>query len=73
MTINNTVSTFNPETVREAYAQEIVDGMDYKTMERFVYDTLCDNLTSYSNEQLKTEIVECYGEEWFASLITNNN
>jgi hypothetical protein len=30
------------------------------------YDTLVGNLTDYTNEQLATEIVESYGEEWFA-------
>ena len=30
-----------------------------------VYDTLVENLTDYTNEQLATEIVESYGEEWF--------
>jgi hypothetical protein len=40
--------------------------MDSKSMERFVYDTLVENLTDYTNEELATEIVEGYGEEWFA-------
>jgi hypothetical protein len=48
-----------------AYAQTILDGMDNKSMEQFVYDILVENLTDYTNEQLATEIVENYGEKWF--------
>jgi hypothetical protein len=40
------------------YAQQILDGMDMKTMECFVYDTLKDNLSSYSDEELIVEITE---------------
>ena len=54
------------DSVIDSYAQTILDGMDSKSMERFVYDTLVENLTDYTNEELATEIVEGYGEEWFA-------
>jgi hypothetical protein len=40
------------------YAQQILDGMDMKTMECFVYDTLKDNLSSYSDEELIEEVKE---------------
>ena len=54
------------DSVIDSYAQTILDGMDIRSMERFVYDTLVENLTDYTNEELATEIVEGYGEEWFA-------
>ena len=53
------------DSVIDSYAQTILDGMDNESMERFVYDTLVENLTDYTNEELATEIVESYGEEWF--------
>jgi hypothetical protein len=40
------------------YAQQILDGMDMKTMECFVYDTLMENLMSYSDEELIEEVKE---------------
>lgn len=40
------------------YAQQILDGMDMKTMECFVYDTLVSNLSSYSYEELIEEVRE---------------
>ena len=53
------------DSVIDSYAQTILDGMDNKSMERFVYDTLVENLTGYTNEELVTEIVEGYGNDWF--------
>ncbi len=53
------------DSVIDSYAQTILDGMDNKSMERFVYDTLVENLTDYTNEELATEIVEGYGDDWF--------
>ena len=50
--------TFNREQLVQDYAQEILDGMDMKTMECFVYDTLVDNLSSYSDDQLIEEVTE---------------
>jgi hypothetical protein len=54
------------DSVIDSYAQTILDGMDNKSMERFVYDTLVENLTDYTNQELATEIVEGYGDDWFA-------
>lgn len=39
-----------------------MDSMDMKTMECFVIDTLVDNLNSYSDEDLISEIKEFYPE-----------
>jgi hypothetical protein len=50
--------TINREQLIADYAQQILDGMDMKTMECFVYDTLKDNLSSYSDEELIAEITE---------------
>jgi hypothetical protein len=54
------------DTIVDAYAQQVLDGMDSKTMERLIYDMLVDNLQSYNDEELVTEIVENYGDDWFA-------
>jgi hypothetical protein len=50
--------TFDRDSLISDYAQEILDGMDMKTMECFVYDTLRDNLSSYSDEELIAEVTE---------------
>jgi hypothetical protein len=48
----------NREQLIADYAQQIMDGMDMKTMECFVYDTLVENLSAYSDEQLVEEVAE---------------
>lgn len=48
--------------LQESYIQQLVDGMDWKTMEQFVYDSLNENLDKYTDEELKTEITDYYPE-----------
>jgi len=52
----------NRTQLQESYIQQVIDSMDYKTMERFVYDNLQDNLQGYSDEQLIAEVEEYYPE-----------
>ena len=49
---------FNRDQLIEDYVQRLIEGMDYKTMERLVYDALNDNLLDYTDEQLITEVEE---------------
>ena len=46
----------------EDYVQQMIESMDYKTMERFVYDTMVENLTDYTDEELLTEVTDYYPE-----------
>jgi hypothetical protein len=52
----------NRTELQESYIQQLIEGMDYKTMERFVYDTLEENLTNYTDEELITEVTDYYPE-----------
>jgi len=71
----------NRQELQETYIQQLIEGMDYKTMERFVYDTLEENLTNYTDEELITEVTDYYPElieetNWcsrFATLLLINN
>ena len=54
--------SFNREQLVEDYIQQLIEGMDYKTMECLVYDTLKDNLADYTDEQLITEVTDYYPE-----------
>jgi hypothetical protein len=56
--------TFDRAQLIEDYIEQIIEGMDYRTMERFVYDTLAENFTDYSDEQLITEVAEYNPELW---------
>ena len=39
----------------ESYAQFILDGMDYKTLEVFAFETLVDNLIKITNHQRNSQ------------------
>jgi len=66
---NVKVWTDNFSTIVERYAEQIMDSMDMKTMEQFVFDTLVENLNNYTPEELETEISESYGLEIIEDLI----
>jgi aminoglycoside phosphotransferase family enzyme len=47
----------------EKYAEFVMDSMDMKTMEQFVFDSLYESFSTYDEDQLIDEIRECYGDE----------
>jgi hypothetical protein len=57
--------TFNRDQLVEDYVQQMIESMDYKTMERFVYDTMVENLTDYTDEELITEVTDT--NSWYNS------
>ena len=57
-----TETIMNKADLIDAYAQQLLDSMDMKTMERFVYDTIVENLTDYTDEELITEVTDYYPE-----------
>ena len=68
--MNNNIKSWAEEgNLVEKYAEYVMETMDMKTMEQFVFDTLVENLNTYTEDEIITEIVENYGEEWF----TDNN
>jgi len=62
LTLTETPMTFDRAQLIEDYVQQMIEGMDYKTMECFVYDTMVENLTDYTDEQLITEVTDYYPE-----------
>ena len=52
----------NKADLIDAYAQQILDSMDMKTLEQFAYDCLVNNLHDYTEDQLITEVSETYPE-----------
>ena len=63
MTNNAKVWTDNFSELVEKYAEHVMDSMDMKTMEQFVFDTLVENLNNYSESELINEIRDVFGEE----------
>jgi hypothetical protein len=68
MTNNAKTWTDDFSTLVEKYAEFVMDGMDYKTMEQFVFDTLVANYNEYSEEELIDEIREYYDDEVLESF-----
>ena len=54
----------------EQYCELVVDNMDYKTMERYVLETMTDYFTKLSLIEIKEEI-DNYDEELFDELVDN--
>lgn len=50
------------DKLQEALIQNIIDGMDWKTMEQFVYDSLDGNFDDYTLPELITEAEDYYPE-----------
>jgi len=48
------------EKIQDSYIEAIIDGMDHKMMYHYVRDNLMDHLKEYTDEELKTEIMEYY-------------
>jgi len=63
MTNNAYTWTDNFSELCEKYAEHVMDSMDMKTMEQFVFDTLYECYSTYDEEQLINEIRELYGDE----------
>jgi len=53
------------------YSQLIVDSMDYKSLEQFVYDTLENDFNKLSNSELQDEIKYSFDEEILDELVDN--
>ena len=53
------------------YSQLVVDSMDYKDLERFVYNTLEDDFIALSNSELQDEIKYSFDEEILEELVDN--
>ena len=55
-------NTMNRDQLQNDYIESIIDGMDHKSMYQFVYDTIEQNLETYSDEELVTEVKDYYPE-----------
>ena len=56
------------DQLKSDYAQMIVDGMDMNTLITFAVEAIEQNLKDYNVDELKGEIIECYGEETWEGL-----
>ena len=50
----------NRQELLETYIEEIIDGMDHKSMYQYVWDNLYDHLNKYDEEELIEEVKDYY-------------
>ena len=54
------------EELKQRYAEMIVEGMDMDTLITLAVESIEQNLKDYNMEDIKEEIIDCYGAEtWF--------
>ena len=58
------------DQLQNDYIESIIDGMDHKDLWQFVYDTMEQNLETYSDEELVTEVKDYYPHLLEPSIIT---
>jgi len=54
--------------VKDQYAQLILDHMDYKDMERLLFDVVRGDMETANEEELKAEIIDFYGDNQWQEL-----
>ena len=52
----------NRQELQRQLIQNVIEGMDFKTMWSVLYDFMDDSYNKYSNEELEVEINEYYPE-----------
>ena len=52
----------NKAELIDAYAQQVLENMDMKTLEQYAYDMLVQCFNDYTEEELITEVSDHYPE-----------
>jgi len=72
MTTSTLLTNMNDEQLdklRDNYAYHIVDGMDMDTLITFAVETIAQNMETWTEEEVKEEIVDLYDEETLNDLL----
>ena len=56
------------DQIKRSYAEMIVEGMDMKLLIEFAEDSIVENIKNYEMEDIREEIVDCYGEDIWENL-----
>ena len=54
------------------YAEMIIEGMDYKTMEMMVYDVIMESFELFTEDEMKEEVLSHYDEDILTGVIAGN-
>ena len=73
MTASTFLTNMNDEQLdklKDNYAYLIVDGMDMDSLITFAVETVAHNLETWTEEEVKGEILDHYGEETLNDLLS---
>jgi hypothetical protein len=59
------------DQLKNDYAEMIVEGMDMNDLIRLGVESIEQNLKDYDMEDLKEEIIDCYGEETWTDMLSS--
>ena len=59
------------DQLKREYATLMMDSMDIKSMEQFVFDTIYDNLEMAKEDELKEDIKDLCGDDVLTDLLNN--
>lgn len=58
--------------LKSNYAEMIIDGMDYKTMESMVYEVIMESFELFTEDEMKEEILSHYDEDMLNDILGGN-
>ena len=57
------------DKLKDNYAYHIVDGMDMKTLITFAVESIAQNMETWNEEEVKSEILDLYDQETLDDLL----
>ena len=57
--------------IKDQYAEMIMENMDYKDMERLLFDVVRSDMEVTNEEELRDEIIDSDGEETWEEMKTS--
>ena len=59
------------DQLKNAYAEMIVEGMDMNSLITFAVESIEQNLKDYELDDIKEEIIDCYGEDVLFDMLSS--
>ena len=69
LTMKNLNSNQRDE-IAQQYAELVIDGMDFKTMEQYIFDNMMEYFSKLTADELEEEVYN-YDEELWEELVDN--
>ena len=65
------MTTNQIDQLKNAYAEMIVEGMDMNSLITFAVESIEQNLKDYDLNDIKEEIIDCYGEDVLSDMLSS--